>query len=287
MSESALTRRSRTGPGFGESRRLKHGLDLPPHLAASDEFNLPCSDGTPLPDGYIQRRHITYSGSALRRVLGQNALVAEDMFIHYDRVHEGGRFVNKSIAPDIFVVLGTSSHARHSYVLWQEAFKPPNFVMEIASPSTWRTDRDEKPATYAAMGVEEFFLYDAAGGLLTPRLQGFRLHGRVYRPIAPVELPNGEPGFAIDTLGLKLYLRAHDQALRWIDPTTGRDILPDDDARRLAEARTEDEVKARRLAEARTEDEVKARRSAEERANALVAENEKLRERIRSLGGEP
>ena len=294
MSESALTPQSRAGPRVEESRHLQRALDLPPHLAAFDESNLPCSDGNPLPDGYIQRHRITYSGSALRRVLGKDTLIAEDMFIYYDRVREGGKMVNKSIAPDVFVVLGTSSRPRQSYVLWQEAFKPPDFVMEILSPSTWRTDRDLKPATYASMGVSELFLYDATGGLLTPRLQGFRLHGRDYRPIAPVKLPNGEPGFATETLGLRLYLRAHDQELRWIDPATGQDILPDDDARRLADARTKAEIAARRLADARTEAEIKARQSAEARAQAeaserqtLVAENARLRERIRRLGGEP
>ena len=113
-------------------------------------------------------------------------------------------------------------------------------------------------------------------------------------PSHPSSYRTANPGFATETLGLRLYLRAHDQELRWIDPATGQDILPDDDARRLADARTKAEIAARRLADARTEAEIKARQSAEARAQAeaserqtLVAENARLRERIRRLGGEP
>lgn len=41
--------------------------------------------------------------------------------------------------------LGVGNHRRRSYSLWREG-KPPEFVMEVASISTWKRDRDEKPA---------------------------------------------------------------------------------------------------------------------------------------------
>ena len=60
---------------------------------------------------------------------------------------------------------GAVLHRRRSYAIWREG-KPPEFVMEIASASTWRRDRDEKPAIYESLGVREYFLYDPVGGRL-------------------------------------------------------------------------------------------------------------------------
>ena len=43
----------------------------------------------------------------------------------------------------------------------------------------------QKPGTYAGIGVREFWQYDPTGGLLNPRLQGWRLSGLKY-----IELPH-------------------------------------------------------------------------------------------------
>ena len=125
--------------------------------------------------------------------------------------------------PDVLVAFGVGSHRRRSYAIWQEG-KPPEFVMEIASVSTWRRDRDEKPAIYESLGVREYFLYDPVGGRLEPRLQGHVLRDGRYRPLRPERLPNGERGLRSETLGLWAYLQGPEQALRWHDPVTGKDL---------------------------------------------------------------
>ena len=125
--------------------------------------------------------------------------------------------------PDVLVAFGVGSHRRRSYAIWKEG-KPPEFVMEIASVSTWRRDRDEKPAIYESLGVREYFLYDPVGGRLEPRLQGHVLRDGRYRPLRPERLANGERGLRSETLGLWAYLQGPEQALRWHDPVTGKDL---------------------------------------------------------------
>ena len=43
--------------------------------------------------------------------------------------------------PDFFVVLGTERKPRKSWVVWEEAGKYPNVIVELLSPSTAATDR--------------------------------------------------------------------------------------------------------------------------------------------------
>ena len=60
------------------------------------------------------------------------------------------------------------------YKLWEEP-KAPDFVLEVASPSTWREDEGPKRVVYERLGVREYFQHDPMGGLLPSRLQGRRL----------------------------------------------------------------------------------------------------------------
>ena len=61
--------------------------------------------------------------------------VSGNLLIYYE---EGTR---ARVAPDVFVVFGAGKEERSSYLLWKEA-KAPDFVLEIASPGTWRDDSD-------------------------------------------------------------------------------------------------------------------------------------------------
>ena len=47
-------------------------------------------------------------------------------------VDPDGEVVPRSVAPDVFVVVGAVKRMRNSYVPWQES-KGPDFVMETAS----------------------------------------------------------------------------------------------------------------------------------------------------------
>ena len=48
-----------------------------------------------------------------------------------------------------------------SYFVWREG-KPPDWVLEVASHSTVSAVLDEKGRKYAAMGVQEYWLFAGA-----------------------------------------------------------------------------------------------------------------------------
>ena len=271
---------ARRPPSIAELRALTV-YDIPklPSLAALralTERDLPSTDGVPMPESSIQFDPISYSVYALRRVLRRrrpDVFVAGDLLVYQEgRPDAAGRVLPVWVAPDVLVSFGVEDRDRDSYVIWQEG-KPPDFVMEIASTSTWKRDRDEKPAVYASLGVGEYFLFDAVGGRLEPRLQGHALRGGAYRPLPPEALPNGEWGVRSEVLGLCVYSRGTERALRWFDPTTGRDLEDYDevhDARDAAEAGVA-------AAEARATEQAVARRAAEERIAELEAQVRRLR----------
>ena len=88
--------------------------------------------------------------------------VAGDMLVYYQMNDN-----TVSVAPDIFAVFGaTGNHPRDSWLVWREG-KAPDFVMEMASPSTWERDVGEKRDIYAAMGVTEYWRFDPTGQCFT------------------------------------------------------------------------------------------------------------------------
>ena len=195
-------------------------------LLALTDRDLPSINDLPPPDLMEQEEVLIYTVSALKRVLGRHpGTYVAGYTLLYDTIRpdEPGRVPPPWLEPDVLVAFGVGSHRRRSYAIWQEG-KPPEFVMEIASVSTWRRDRDEKPAIYESLGVREYFLYDPAGGRLEPRLQGHVLREGRYRALRPERLPNGERGLRSETLGLWAYLQGPEQALRWHDPVTGKDL---------------------------------------------------------------
>ena len=58
--------------------------------------------------------------------------VSGDTFVYSPGVDPDGEVVPRSVAPDVFVVVGAVKRMRNSYVPWQEP-KGPDFVMETAS----------------------------------------------------------------------------------------------------------------------------------------------------------
>ena len=45
---------------------------------------------------------------------------------------------------------------RPNYKLWEER-RAPAFVLEVASPSTWRHDLGRKRSVYARLGVRQYW----------------------------------------------------------------------------------------------------------------------------------
>ena len=138
-------------------------------------------------------------------------------FIYYE---EGNPRV--SIAPDVFVVFGVEDRQRPNYKLWEEG-QAPAFVLEVASPSTWRDDLGPKRSVYARLGVREYWQYDPTGEHLPARLQGERLtrSGYVRQPAATAL--DGTLTLRSETLGLELRA-APGREMRFRDPASGRDL---------------------------------------------------------------
>ena len=69
-----------------------------------------------------------------------------DMFIYY---REGSL---DSIAPDVYVVLDHDLEGRRVYKLWEEG-KPPDFALEVISPSSEVHNAVTKRKLYERLGI--------------------------------------------------------------------------------------------------------------------------------------
>ena len=234
------------------------------------EIDYPSSDGQPMAENDWQLHAMLYAIGVLQAHFAHrpDVYVSGDLLIYYE---EGNP--RKSVAPDVFVVFGAKAHKRMVYKLWEES-KAPDFVLEVASPRTWKDDEGRKGELYARLGVREYWQYDPMGDLLPVRLRGRRLvDGGVYEAQPVVEGLDGTLMLRSETLGLELLAGAGGD-LHFRDPSTGRLLLGYEEAmaaHRTAESLIEQEVAGRRVAEARFEQETVARRAAEARVAELEA----------------
>ncbi len=166
------------------------------------------------------------------------------------------------IIPDLLIAFGVDPEAyedSRGYIVTEQG-KPPDFVLEIASPSTGRKDITVKRTDYAELGVTEYWRFDQTGGNWHGEaLAGDRLRDGIYESIT-VETAEDGARQGYSTV-LDLVLRWEQGELLWIDPDTGRHITRLSDERERADT-----------AEARAD-------NAEARANSAEA-------RIRELEGE-
>ena len=142
--------------------------------------------------------------------------------------------------PDLLVAFEVDPaayHRRKAYVISEQG-KPPDFVMEIASPSTGRIDAADKRDDYAALGIPEYWRFDETGEYHGTRLAGDQLSDGLYQPITIDELTDDVlQGYSA---ALNLHLRWERGQLGWYDPATGQHITRFADervARQRAEAR--------------------------------------------------
>ena len=229
----------------------------------------PESDGKPMAENDPQLHAIHYAFGALllRYRERPDVYVSADLLIYYE---EGNPRV--SVVPDVFVVFGVEDRMRGNYKVWEEG-KGPDFVLEVASPSTWREDVERKPGVYAGLGVREYFQYDPTGEHYSPRLRGYRLVEGEYERLTAVESIDRTLVLRSEVLGLEVRAKAGGE-MRFHDSATGADLLSHDETYvswRAAELRAGQEAAARRDAEHRVEREASARRAAEARVAALEA----------------
>ena len=256
-----------------------------PALAAVP-IEYPSSDGKPMAENDAQRNAITYGIGALARHFRNrhDVYVSGNLLIYHQ---EGNPRV--SVAPDVFVVFGVENRERPNYKVWEERHAPA-FVLEVASPSTWRDDLGWKRSVYARLGVREYCRYDPTGDHLPARLQGERLtpSGYVRQPVETA--PDGTLTLHSRTLGLDLRA-APGRQMRFRDPVNGSDLRSHDEEaegrlaeaaarRREAAARRREAAARRREAVARRREAV-AREAAETRAAAAEARVAELEEILR------
>ena len=155
--------------------------------------------------------------------------------------------------PDLLIAFNADPELyehNNGYVVSEQA-KPPDFVLEIASPGTRAEDNAGKRDFYARHEVVEYWRFDEEDRPDQVRLAGDRLVDGRYEPIAIEELEDGSlQGYSA---ALNLHLRWEQGALRWHDPVTGRHIatFESERAARVAEreARLAAEARVRELEE--------------------------------------
>ena len=183
--------------------------------------------------------------------------------------------------PDLMMVKDANRELMEEqwgYAIDQQG-KAPDFVLEVASPTTGRTDYTDKRRDYERYGVGEYWRFDPSGGEYhDAALAGDRLVDGVYQPIDIEVLDDGRLRGYSEALGL--YVCWEEGMLRFFDPVTDsylRSHQEDAGRAETAEARTQEEASARSRAEARTQEEAAARDRAEARAAELEAELRRLR----------
>ncbi len=92
-------------------------------------------------------------------------------------------------------------------------------MIETTSRKTKKKDTVTKPELYARLGVKEYFLFDPTQDYLDPSLQGYRLDGRSYLPIAM----ESDGALVSEEFGLRLKVERED--LQFYDRATGERLL--------------------------------------------------------------
>ena len=212
----------------------------------------------------------------------------ETTLVEADRWIVPDAFFDKRRAryPDLMVAFDVSpqDYKDSNGFIVSEQGKPPDFVLEVASPSTAQRDLNEKRDFYESIGVLEYWLFDATGEYYRTRLAGFRLADEAYVPIDVADLPGGDlQGYSV---ALNLNLRSAGEELEFCDPETGRRIATFEDERTRADAaenRADAAENRADAAENRADTAENRADTAENRADTAEARVRELEAELRNL----
>jgi Uma2 family endonuclease len=187
-------------------------LKLPESL---EPIEYPESDGKPAAETQAHFNVITMLVTLLTEYFRHvvDVFVAGNLMFYFEKEDP-----QAGISPDVFVVKGLDKKLRCVYKLWEEG-RVPSVAIEITSKGTRLEDKGNKKAVYAAIGVQEYFLFDPLAEYLEPSLQGFRLRGDEYERI----VPNNDGSLHSQELGLCLYREG--PMLRLYEAATGDKLM--------------------------------------------------------------
>ena len=128
-------------------------------------------------EGILQERPIDIIKSSLweRYQDRDDVFISNGVFVSYDITNGNAR-----VLPDLFIAFDVDAAAIRERLpnFWiRETGRVPDFVMEVASPSTAANDLGRKRDLYARLGVSEYWRFDHTGGTSTPspcRATGWR-----------------------------------------------------------------------------------------------------------------
>jgi Uma2 family endonuclease len=162
-----------------------------PAVAASSPlpFELVTSDGEPM-DNFLHVLQMQLLFELTDQLMAERGrkdyFFGGDMFVYHSveqarHVARGGSYFR---GPDFFLVDGVPPRPleeRNAWVSWKEEGRLPDLIVELLSPSTEKIDRTDKKVIYARdFRTSEYYLYKMETG----ELEGNRLEGGVYRPMA-------------------------------------------------------------------------------------------------------
>lgn len=198
----------------------------------------PESDGKPMAETEYHRDLMIDFIQMLKHYFRDvnDAYVSGNLLMYYE---EGN--IYKSVSPDVFVVFGVSKKRRRTYRTWEEGYTP-DFVLELASKSTYRQDLTRKKDLHASiLGVREYYIYDPYHEV-NPYFLGYRLVDGVYEEIAFVDE-------RLPSLVLGLELGEHDGVFGLYDPEHSVWLQPLDRRVNQMENQVKQETEARQRAE--------------------------------------
>ena len=212
-------------------------------------------------DGMLQERPINRIAHLLweRYEDRPDVFISGEVYVSYD-ITDG----NRRVGPDLFIAFDVNvagiREGLPNYWIW-EVGKAPDFVMEVASPSTAENDLGWKRELYQRIGVQEYWRFDPTGGELYGRtMVGERLVDGEYEEYPVERSDDGAERSHSGLLGVVFYWDGV-QEFDVLDPATGLTI----DKRAAAEA-------GRAVAEAQAVTEQARADAAEARADAAEAQ---------------
>ena len=223
-----------------------------------------------------------------------DVLVAMELAVYYERGDD-----HAWLQPDVQVVFGVGrGRNRSTYKVWEEG-KAPDFVLEVASPSTVENDALHKAREYAAIGVREYWRLDPEGTIMGVPLEGYRARRGRFKGVESVPGAGEVDYLQSSVLGLDLRTGMRNGATVLVirDPVTGeefhRPLEASERQRKLAEeqlAVARDEARAAKdRASAAEEQLTVARDEASTARDKLGAAEERIRlleQRLRDLTGQ-